>query len=664
MKTNKRDMTIFIGLLSLFWLLAVFVGYGYTHKPFLPEELIGGLLVIWRTLTAITILSLAGGIGMSTSLRRQGFSPLMQATLAGALGLGIISISMLIIAATVGINFTLWIFLIAAIFIVRKEILLWWKLFQDLKSFWQETGKTGRAAILLMIIILAFQYLEALAPPLQFDALTYHLVIPKAYLQAGHLTYLANNIFWGMPQLVEMLYTLAMYVGGTEAAPILGWWIGLLALIGLTGFTKNVFERETAWVAVACLMAGSGLTTSFSSGYVEWASILYGLSVLICLSHWLIDEQISTLRMAGIFAGMAMGTKYTNGIILISGVVVILFSQKPASFKKPLTNILWFGGMAIIAAFPWLIKNMLATSNPFYPVFIPSGAMDATLLAFYQFKPLVQDWSRIILLPWQATIWGVDGGEGYSSSIGPLLLGLAPFTLIDWHKLDLKQKATVKTSLSILLVGFFAWAIGSQFRGLLTQTRLYFIIFPAWALLAATGYASIAKINSRNIRFGKLADTFILLALIFNTFYTIKTINASNPMAVILGLESRKSYLTRHLGGYETAMQALQSLPGNPQVLMLWETRSFECQPKCDPDEIIGRWYHDWSIHQSSVSIISTWKEQGYTHVLLNRNGADFVRKYDINASGAEYWQGLQTTTEALIPVKKNIVGYELYQLP
>ncbi len=664
MKTSKRDTTIFIGMFSFFWLLVVFLGYGYTHKPFSPEELMGGLLVIWRTLTAITILSLAGGIGMSTGLRQQNFSPLIQAVLASAFGLGIVSIFMLIIAATVGINFTLWIILITAIILFRKEILLWWKSFQDLRNFWQEISKTGRVAIFLIMTILACQYLEALAPPLHFDALTYHLAIPKAYLQSGHLIYLQNNIFWGMPQLVEMLYTLAMYMGGTEAAPVLGWWIGILALIGLTVFTKSIFERETAWIAAASVMAGSGLTASFSSGYVEWASILYGLSVLICLSQWLVDEQASTLRMAGILAGMALGTKYTNGIILISGAVVILFLQKSASFKKPLVNILWFGGMAIIFTLPWWVKNLFFTLNPFYPLFIPSGAMDATLLNLYQFKPFIQDWSRIILLPWQITIWGVDGGEGFSASIGPLLLGLAPFTLIHWHKLDPNQKAAAKTSLIILLVGFFTWAIGSQFRGLLIQTRLYFIIFPAWALLAAAGYASIAKINSHNIRFGKLADTFILLALFFNAFYTLKATSISNPMAVILDLESRESYITRHLGGYETAMQALQSLPGNPQVLMLWETRGFECQPKCDPDEIIGRWYHDWSIYQNSSSIISTWKEQGYTHVLLNQNGADFIRMYDANSPGPEYWLGLQTTVEGLIPVEENIGGYKLYELP
>jgi len=664
LKTNKRDTIIFVGLFSFCWLLVIFLGYGYVHKPFLPEELVGVLLIIWRTLTAITILSLAGGIGMSTRLRQQGFSPLIQAVLASALGMGIISVSVLVIAVTVGINFTLWVFIIAAIFFFRKKILFWWRSFQDLKNVWQETGKIGRVALLLSVTILIYQYLEALAPPLHFDALTYHLTIPQAYLQAGRLIYLPNNIFWGMSQLIEMLYTLAMAMGGTEAAPVLGWWIGLLALIGLTGFTKSIFERETTWVAAACLMAGSGLTTSFSSGYVEWASIFYGLTVLICFSHWLITKQPATLGLAGILAGMALGIKYTNGVILIAGAVIILFLQRPASFRKLLTSLFLFGGMALTAVLPWWIKNLIATSNPFYPLFFPSGAMDAVMLAFYQFEPSAQDWSRLILLPWQVTIWGVDDGSGFSSSIGPLLLGLSPFTLIYWNKLEPNQKAVVKTSFIILLVGFFTWAIGSQFRGLLLQTRLYFIIFPAWAVLAASGYAAIAKINSHNIRFGKLADTFIVLALIFNTFYTIKAASVSNPMPVILNLESRASYLTRHLGGYQIAMEAVRALPENSQVVMLWETRGLECLPNCDPDEIIGRWYHDWSLYQNSSAILSLWKEQGYTHVLINRSGADFVRKYDGNAPGPEYWMGLKATIAALIPVDKNIGGYELYQLP
>jgi hypothetical protein len=397
---------------------------------------------------------------------------------------------------------------------------------------------------------------------------------------------------------------------------------------------------------------------------VEWASILYGLCVLICLWRWHATKDTSALVIAGVMAGMALGTKYTNGVILLGGVFVIVFLQEFKSAKQTLINILWFSGTASVIMLPWLIKNFIATLNPFYPVLIPTEGMDAILLNFYQFKPITQDWSRLVLLPWQTTVLGLDDASGFSTSIGPLLLGLSPMAFVNWHTRETNQKNTIKTCLVILLAGFFTWAVGSQFRGLLLQTRLYFIIFPAWALLAAAGYTLITQTSSHNIRFGKLADTFILMALLFNIFYTIKTASASNPLSVISNLESREAYLTRNLGGYETAMQAIQSLPEDSQVLMLWETRSLECLSKCDPDEIIGRWYHDWTIYQNSNSIISTWKSQGYTHVLFNRIGADFVRNYDVNAPDDEYWQGLDATISTLTLVKETMSGYTLYKLP
>jgi hypothetical protein len=313
---------------------------------------------------------------------------------------------------------------------------------------------------------------------------------------------------------------------------------------------------------------------------------------------------------------------------------------------------------------PWLIKNVMATSNPFYPLFIPSGAMDAILLDFYQFKPMTQDWTRVLLLPWQATIMGVDGGEGFSSSIGPLLLGLSPLAWMRWRDHSPEQRTATKLCGSILVAGFLIWAIGSQFRGLLIQTRLYFVLFPAWAILAAAGYMNIARINSHNIRFGNLAGALILLALAFNAFSTSSAVAASNPILTILNLEDRASYIKRHLGGYTDAMQTVASLPQDAKVILLWETRSLECLPKCDPDEIIGRWYHDWSIHRNQDRVIQSWKNQGYSHVLLNHDGADFVRKYDANAPSAEYWEGLRAVLKNLTPVEMDASGYQLYQIP
>jgi 4-amino-4-deoxy-L-arabinose transferase-like glycosyltransferase len=663
---HSQNRQLLFGLFVLGWLLSTFIGYIYIHRPFSAGDLVGILAGIWRTLIAIILISLAGGIGSLTSLRKLDIHPFAIAMLTSAFGLGVISTSILLVGATLGINFFLWIILIITGILLRKQIFAWWKYWQPVNDYWQTTSKLGKTILSLTIIILACQYFIALAPPLQFDALTYHLALPKAYIQTGHILYQPDNVFWGMPQLIEMLYTLLMLAGGSEAAPIFGWWIGILTLAGIVGIAEKTFSRDSAWVVVASLICASGFTNSISSGYVEWATMLFGLAMLICLSQWLLKDDLSNLAMAGVFAGMAIGTKYTAGIALLTGFAVILLLRKSYSLKQVVTHLAIFGGMALALTLPWLIKNILATSNPFYPLFFASGAMDSVHLKQYQNKPLFQDWSRLILLPLQITVFGVDGGAGFSASIGPLLLGLSPLALLNWHEKTEEQRLMIKMIGIILLTGFLFWAVGSQFSDKLIQTRLYFAFFPAWALLCAAGYMAISRVKVQGIRFGNITVAFIILAMGFNTFFTITNTLKSDAVLAALNPEKGENYRENNLGPYAVAMQAIKTLPENAHIVMLWETRGFDCIPKCDSDEVIDRWPTDWIIYGSKDAIVKAWKKKGYTHVLINRVGANFIQKYDdYDNSSPEAWSGLEAMRGSL-PLVKNIAAgsYEIYSLP
>ncbi len=660
---QKRLRPLLTGLLALVWLLTVFIGYIYIHKPFSAMEFAGILAIVWRTVVALAIISLAGGIGSLTKLRDLDLPPLTLAALTAGLGLGIISITVLVIGASIGINAFLWVVFLAALILLRKPVFSWWKYWQAANQLWEGTSRFARTILALTIVILICQYVIALAPPLQFDALMYHLAIPKAYLQLGRITYLPDTIFWGMPEQVEMLYTLAMSIGGAESATVLGWWIGFLTLAGLAGYTERLFSSDAACVAVASLMCASGLTISLSSGYVEWTTMLFGLAMSVCLIQWALNRDQSTLILAGLFAGMALGTKYTAGVALLAGCVVVLFFQKPYSLKQIVTNLIIFGGTAVIITLPWWLRNILATSNPFYPFLIPAGAMDTTYLALLQYAPTHHDWSRLALLAWQITIWGADGKVGFSTSIGPLLLGLSILTPINWHERSFEQHLATKIAGTVLITSLVTWAIASQFSGLLIQTRLFLTIFPTWAMLGAAGYMAILLVRAENIRFSNIAKAFILLALIFNAFPTVVNVLKSGAFLAALNPEMRDTYIKNNLGEYQSAIQELTALPENSRVVMLWETRGFECQPMCDSDEIIRRWSHDWTIYRTPAAIIEAWKAQGYTHLLINRFGADFVRTYTSNGPSAEAWQGLTETIETLTLVK-TIGKYELYSIP
>ena len=658
--TNRK--TILYGSLGLLWLLAALIGYFYTHKPFTPNEFLGMLIALWRIIIVFGLVSLAGGLGARV-LGGHSEQPLSRTVVQTALGLGILGTVTLILGSTLGLVFWIYgLFLILSGLLLRKSILSWWRSWKSLASAWALSGLLERFLAFFIFLILGNALIVSLTPPLAWDALTYHIAVPRAFLLEGRITYLPENAFWGMSAFVEMLHTLAMLFGGDEAAALLGWAIGGLTIFGVIGFVSERIGPRAAWAAAACLLAGETLSASLAWGYVEWPSMLFGIAMLTALHEWLIEKTNRHIIPAGIFAGLALSTKYTSGILLVAGIFVIFSEIKSIRWQRTLTAIFLFGVSAVLVMGPWLGKNFLATGNPFYPSFFPSGAMDQFRLDFLQKNALPRTWDESVLLPWLATVWGVEGKVGFSASIGPLLLGLSPLALLGWDQRTSGQKSSIKLVTIVTVVGFAMWAVASHEAGLLIQSRLYFAMFPAWAILAGIGFSSFDSLGSQNIRFGRLVAVLVFLVLGFLIFETgLKSFRQSAPQ-VIFGQVSPDEYRSRNLGWYATAIESIQQLPSDSRVLLLWEPRSLNCLPKCDPDDFIDQWLHDMHLHGEADRILEVWKTQGYTHLLLNLGGATFARENDVWYAETD-WQELDALLAQLPPPVNFGDSYSLYTL-
>lgn len=662
MKPPSANRNLLTGLIVILWLLVVTAAYMVTHKPFTPEQLLGLLLLVWRIALPVALTLLAGGLGMLARPQGPGLPPMVTAVLAAALGLGIIATFTLAWGGLVGVNLGVFILPVLAFILLRKHIANWLALWKNVAH--ERLPGPIRILPASIAILAACQLLFALAPPLNFDALTYHFAIPKAYIAQAHIDYIPELMFWGMPQLTEMLFTLAMLAGGVQAAAVMGWLIGLLALAGVWDFTRAHFGQPAAWLATAGLMAGETLILSLGSGYVEWTTVLYGLGMLATLTAWQQNRQPAALVMAGTYAGLALSSKYTAGVGLLGGAAVIALFSK--NWRDLIRSGLLFSIPALLVFTPWLLKNALATGNPVYPLIFPTTDFDSTRMAFYNFAPRQQDWSRLLLLPWLATVLGVEKGSGYSASIGPILLAFSPLAALIWRQQrpGSPQRHVLSVAAVILLSGFLIWAVGSQFRGLLVQTRLYMVVFPAWAILAGAGFAAIAELKTGQIRFGNVAAALAALAMIFAVYQTTNRTLKADAAGAALDLRSESSYLERNLGAYAYAVKTMQSLPPGVRVLMLWETRGYYCQPRCDSDEIIDRWFHDWRTAQSVDAVLTGWRSLGYTYLLLRTDGMMFVRTEDKDAPYTPAdWAALDSALEKL-PVVEQIGGaYILYKL-
>jgi hypothetical protein len=655
--------TVLYCTLGMIWLLVVILFYAYTHKPFSPDQVIGLLKVFWQIIIVLIVLLISGGLGFLLLGNEDG-APLSQASIQAALGLGIISLLTLLLATLIGLSsWLLGISLVIGGFTLRKNIVLWWSQWDSVRKQWTESGRFEKTIAVFSIIILLCNFLIALAPPLRFDALSYHLSLPVRYMQSGKIAYLPDNVFWGMPENTEILYTLVGSLAGIEAAPLLEWMMGILAITALYGHTKKRISQRAAWVAIAALLAGETISSSLAWGYVEWPSALYATAMFITLDNTNEGPDKKQLLLAGIFAGFALATKYTAGIVLLAGLGIIFFKFRGIGHKASITNALWFGGIATLTMLPWLLKNELATSNPFYPFFFPAGAMDEIRLGFYQKAPAAVGWLKSVALPWQITVWGVEGRAGYSSSVGPLLLGLSPLAWLSMKSRLAEAKSTIQYASIFVLIGFASWAVASNLAGLLHQTRLYFAMFPAWAILAGIGFDTLSKQTFLGIRFGRISSVLILLILGFNVFKTYVDFNAKNPVAVLLGSQTRETYLRSNLGAYAYAMEKINQLPPESKILMLWEARDFYCLPRCDGDEVIDRWYHDVHELKKPETILNTWRSEGYTHLLYYRAGAEFVRLDNADNDPDFHWEVLDTLLATLPQVGEVGDSYSLYLL-
>ncbi|MCJ7823647.1 MAG: glycosyltransferase family 39 protein, partial [Anaerolineales bacterium] len=497
--------------------------------------------------------------------------------------------------------------------------------------------------------------MEALAPPVHFDALVYHLELPKDFIQAGGLTFTPENRYWGNPLLAEMLYTWAMLLGGVQTASALGWIVGIVSVLGIGSLVQR-YGKDSAWAAIVAILVGETLWSSLAWAYADWFAILYGAALLVTLDHWCRHGSHRWTILSACMAGFAIGVKYPAGLALLGACAAMLLTRIR---KVSGRDAALFLAVTIIVVSPWLIKNWLAAGSPLYPYLGSSPWITAVEQSFYQGIKPQTSLLMALLLPIRATIIGAEGTPGFSASIGPLLLGLLPGVLVGWKDRD----DLLKTTAIFVIVGWMGWAAASMSSVLLGQSRIYFVILPAWSLLAGFGYRALQDVRIRTIRLGRLASALVLLSLSLASFQAVKDLTRHKTVPVLLGIEAQESYLENRLGAYVWAMKAVEAIEGEGTVVTLWEPRGFYCRPVCLPDVWTARWYVLRRTLGDNDAILNQWRDQGVTHILLYKAGMDFMRSTDPIFT-TEDWLALEDLLGNLEPVEAVGDAYTLYRIP
>jgi len=434
------------------------------------------------------------------------------------------------------------------------------------------------------------------------------------------------------------------------------------------------------------LFSSFTVALSLAWAYADMLLMLLSLACLIALRQWRMTQQPRWLWLAAVFAGFAMGCKYTAALIPLAATAVIAVegrSQKeverstprpvtpsphhPLTLHSSLFTLLSFLLLSFLTFSPWLLKNWLFTGSPTYPLLFPASHVDALRLQFYN-QPELADrnplWAGLIFF--RNTFLGVQGGDPYDATLGPLFVLLLFGLALGWRVLASQVRDTLRPLGVFALVSYLGWVILTFISQYAVQARLFFAIFPALALLCAGGLAALTAFDAPTLRLSLIVKAVLVLILVLSALEQGIAFAAHSPLAYLAGAQRAADYRAANLGWYAVAMDRVTALPAGSRVVFLWEPRSLECAApdRCEADVIIDRWWHLRRTGKTPTNALADWKAQGATHVLIYDGGVKFLRDHRDNRFVESDWIELENLRARMRLAEKIGSDYSLYTLP
>ncbi len=604
---------------------------------FLPQR-----LAIWSW--AGFLLCAAWGIGHFFLWRfvpSDSLTPLERFVFSLGLGLSILSLMTLLLGVAGWLFRGLFLLFLTAGFLAGLARVVWGRWRKESASESPASNmfpRKGQWAIVLALLpFLGLMLLGSVTPSTDFDVKEYHFGGPKEFFLLGRVQFLEHNVYTSFPFLTEMLTLLGMvvkhdwYFGALVGKTVLMMFIPLTGLLILAA-GRRWFSEAAGWLGMLVWLTTPWAARIAIIAYAEGGLTFYLFAAFYATGLAL--EQLKSGRLnwglfflAGLLAGSAMACKYTGLVsVVFPMAVAIAFGVFRFSSPKPRRK-LWFQTLGVfglgvgITIGPWLIKNLMETGNPVYPLawsVFGGTDWDADLNAQWSkaHRPPHHRVSSWFLLENGKPGWIMDL-MAINDWLSPLLYGLAPLALLvaSWRK---------RTAWIWLFAGwlFLSWW-GLTHR----LDRFWVPMLPVIALLAGAG----AAWNSD--RLWKIVCTLIIAkALLFNVVI-IGTGNAG----YISGLSDLNQVRTFTARLTAPEIEMLNQLSENSlqkiRVLSVGDAEVFDARFPIVYNTVFDRSiFQQWTAKpdadskplpaeipfQSPEAIRARFREEGITHVLVN----------------------------------------------
>jgi hypothetical protein len=605
----------------------------------------------------LLMLVLASGLGMGLWVLR-GFrfamanSSLDQFLFGLAIGIGVLEYGIMTIALFA---------------LIQKWILYWWLVIFSvaglfalknisrnsvyLKDGWDKLKTKSdlqKVIIFLIGIILLAGLFNSLTPVWDQDGLMYHLPGAKAFFDAGRFVLLPEIWQANGPFAVEMLNLLGLAIGIPILSKLINFSFMFILILATYHFGKRYLGEFRGYLAALILLGTPMVPMIGSLAYADIGWTLYSFLGICAILRWQEENRRGWLIVAGLMSGLALGIKYLAWEQLLALALWVTIVSARQSWKQAVSNSASLGAIALLVGSPWYIKNLLLSGNPIYPfVFggekwgvIRLASLSAFLNSFGSGKSL----SDFFLFPWNIFV-NIDRFATSPFDLPSFLFLLAPFSL--W----MKRSRAISALGFISLVGFVIWWLGSQ------QSRFLLPLFPGLSLITAFvlvdlwkqfNFGALKRITVRVIFF-----SLVIVQIIYMLSFLIFVGWFVRPLPVILGLESKDSFLSRMVVNYRALRYVQTHYPGGTEVALFWDGSGYYCE-KCNlatsgqwtyvPESGFEKTEYTNVLHQTNTALVLYNQRDrafflSHDPTLENRSIADFMEKEYLPVCGREVYR-------------------------
>lgn len=360
--------------------------------------------------------------------------------------------------------------------------------------------------LVLLVIMALINFVAVLGPEIGYDALWYHLTLPKLWLLKQQWYFPGGLLYYSpMPRLGGLLFTPLMLIWGESGAKLVQFFAGIGSALLIYRVARLRWDVEKSLFAAAGFFITNIVSWQSGSAYIDlirtfFEILAFYFAISDTKTSWISPKKI----LSGVSIGLAIGVKWQAVLTLL--MLSVWFS--------PLIFI-----VGIIVASPWILTAFYFTGNPIFPVF-------ETFMSLIQLKEVGPDFfafrnvlTRVLSVPWQF----VSPFDDHTNPIFFLILILLLFCIKKFiSRYD-------KTILVFCLAGLLIWQITPP-----PSTRYYLPYLPYLALI-------IPYIMTR---FDYMK---YLLILSFVVVLVMRTKANTKFLPYILRMETKSEFLSKNI---------------------------------------------------------------------------------------------------------------------